>query len=58
MGGVEINHSEKEKYLDDVIHENGCRESINATIIMRMCNLISKCDEIHRRISWGGSRPP
>ena len=46
MGGVEINHSEKEKYLGDVIHEKGCRESVNATIKMRMCSLISKCDEI------------
>ena len=46
MGGVVIDHSEKEKYLGDIIHEKGCRESISATIKMRMSSLISKCDEI------------
>ena len=39
MGGVVIEHSEKEKYLGDMIHEKGCKESITATII-------HSCDKI------------
>ena len=46
MGNVEIGHSEKEKYLGDIIHENGIVESISATIKSRTNGLISKCDEI------------
>ena len=46
MGGVTIKHSEKEKYLGDYIHENGCVESITETIKSRTNGLIGKCDEI------------
>ena len=46
MGNVEIGHSEKEKYLGDIIHEKGIVESISATIKSRTNGLISKCDEI------------
>ena len=46
MGEAVIEHSEKEKYLGDFIHENGCRESIAATIKARMNGLIKKCDDI------------
>ena len=46
MGGVVIEHSEKEKYLGDYIHENGCRESISETIKARMNGLNKKCDDI------------
>ena len=46
MGNVVIGHSEKEKYLGDIIHEKGIVESISATIKARTNGLISKCDEI------------
>ena len=46
MGEAVIEHSEKEKYLGDFIHENGCRESIAATIKARMNGLMKKCDDI------------
>merc|ERR1711973_301842 len=46
MGNVKIGHSEKEKYLGDIIHEKGIVESISATIKARTNGLISKCDEI------------
>ena len=46
MGGVIIGHSDKEKYLGDYIHENGCRESISETIKARMNGLNKKCDDI------------
>ena len=46
MGGKTIEHSEKEKYLGDIIHEKGCVESITETIKERTRKLISKCDEI------------
>ena len=46
MGEAVIEHSEKEKYLGDWIHENGCRESIAATIKARMNGLHKKCDDI------------
>ena len=46
MGGVVIEHSEKEKYLGDYIHENGCRESISETIKARMNGLHKKCEDI------------
>ena len=35
MGGVLIEHSEKEKYLGDMIYEKGCKESITVTIKAR-----------------------
>ena len=41
-----IDHSEKEKYLGDVIHEKGCAASISETINERTRKLISKCDDI------------
>ena len=51
MGGVEINHSEKEKYLGDIIHENRCKESITEAIESRTNGLLSKilyqCLRIH-----------
>ena len=46
MGGVEIGHSEKEKYLGDIINENGCTESIWDTIKERKRKLVSKSEEI------------
>ena len=46
MGGVNIEHSEQEKYLGDWIHEKGCKESITATIKTRVSKLISKTEEI------------
>ena len=46
MGGNIINHSQKEKYLGDIIHEKGCRESIQETINERIRKLISKSEEI------------
>ena len=35
MGGVIIDHSEKEKYLGDWISEKGCRASISETVKVR-----------------------
>ena len=35
MGGVVIEHLEKEKYLRDMINEKGCKDSITATIKLR-----------------------
>ena len=46
MGNKIIEHSEKEKYLGDVIHEKGCAVSISETINERTRKLISKCDDI------------
>ena len=46
MGNIVIGHSEKEKYLGDIIHEKGVVESISATIKARTNGLVSKCDEI------------
>ena len=40
MGGVVIEHSEKEKYLGEMIHEKGCKESITATIKSRTNGLV------------------
>ena len=31
MGEAVIEHSEKEKYLGDFIHENGCREIVDCS---------------------------
>ena len=42
MGGKTIDHSEKEKYLGDIIHEKGCVESITETIKERTIKLMSK----------------
>ena len=46
MGGVMIEHLEKEKYLRDMIHEKGCKESITATIKARTNGLVGKGEEI------------
>ena len=46
MGGIIIKHSQKEKYLGDIIHEKGCKESIQETINERIRKLISKSEEI------------
>ena len=40
--GVLIEHSEKEKYLGDWIHEKGCRVSISETVKVRTNGLVSK----------------
>ena len=36
MGDAIIEHSEKEKYLGDIIHEKGCKDSISQTIKERL----------------------
>ena len=41
-----IEHSEKEKYLGDMIHEKGCKESITVTIKARTNGLVGKGEEI------------
>ena len=41
-----IKHSQKEKYLGDIINEKGCKESIQETINERIRKLISKSEEI------------
>ena len=46
MGGKEILHSSVEKYLGDLIHEDGCEKSIKETVKRRIQGLISKADEI------------
>ena len=46
MGGEIIKRTEKELYLGDYIHEDGCEASIAETIKRRTTSLISKCDEI------------
>ena len=46
MGGEEIGHSTKEKYLGDIINEKGCKESIQDTINERKRKLISRSEEI------------
>ena len=39
-------HSEKEKYLVDWIHEKGCRVSISETVKARTTGLIGKAEDI------------
>ena len=46
MGGVTIEQSVKEKYLGDIIHQNGCQESVKETVKERKRKLISKSEEI------------
>ena len=46
MRGVKIDHSTQEKYLGDIIHEKGCKESVQETIKERRRKLISKNEEI------------
>lgn len=46
MGSSTIDHSSSEKYLGDIIHEKGCKESITQTIQDRTRKLISKCEDI------------
>ena len=36
MGDAIVEHSEKEKYLGDIIHEKGCKDSISQTIKERL----------------------
>ena len=45
-GGGIIDHSEKEKYIGDWIHEKGCRDSISETVKVRTTGLICKAEEI------------
>ena len=54
MGGVKIEHSEQEKYLGDLIHEKGCKESITVTIKARIRKLISKTEEILQLVETPG----
>ena len=46
MGGVTIEQSVKEKYLGDIIHQNGCQESVKETVQERKRKLISVSEEI------------
>ena len=46
MGEEILGNFVMEKYLGDIIHEKGCKESITATIKERMRKLTSKCEEI------------
>ena len=48
MGGMIIESSNKEKYLGDYIHEDGCAASISETIKRRIAGLINRCEEIVR----------
>ena len=45
MGGSIIDHSEKEKYLGDWIHEKVCRASISETVKERTTGLVSKAEK-------------
>ena len=46
MGIRIIDHSEKEKYLGDWIHEKGCRASISETEKARTTGLVRKAEKI------------
>ena len=46
MSGVPLLQSKMEKYLGDIIHENGCKQSITETIKERTRKLWSKTEEI------------
>ena len=46
MGSSTIAHSSAEKYLGDIIHEKGCKESLKQTIKERIRKLTSRCDDI------------
>ena len=46
MGEEIIENSILEKYLGDMIHEKGCKESITATIKERMRKLTPQCEDI------------
>ena len=46
MGEEIIENSILEKYLGDMIHEKGCKESITATINERMRKLTPQCEDI------------
>ena len=46
MGNSSIENSEKEKYVGDIVHENGCEASITETIKERIRKLTSKCHDI------------
>ena len=46
MGEEIIENSITEKYLGDMIHEKGCKESITATINERMRKLTPQCEDI------------
>ena len=43
-----LGNSVVEKYLGDIIHEKGCKESITTTIKEIMRKIPSKCEEIIR----------
>ena len=46
MGGVELEQSECEKYLGDLISDKGCVDSITKTIKKRIESNYHKCEEI------------
>ena len=48
MGGMIIESLNKEKYLGDYIHEDGCAASISETIKRIIARLINRCEEIVR----------
>ena len=64
MGGEVLEHASQEKYLGDVIDEEGCEASITATIKGRINKLYSKCEDIVKisenplMASLGNARTP
>ena len=56
MEGVKIEHSEKEKYLGDIIHEKGCTERITETIMERKRKLLSLSADHHFMNGLGQSK--
>ena len=46
MGEEIIESSVLKKFLGDIIHEKGCKESITATINERIRKLIPQCEDI------------
>ena len=64
MGGQVLEHASKEKYLGDIIDEEGCEASITATIKERINKLFSRCEDIVKisehpmMASLGNARTP
>ena len=64
MGGKVLEHASQEKYLGDIIDEDGCEASITATIKGRINKLYSKCEDIVKiaenplMASLGNARTP
>ena len=55
VGGVEIEQSEKEKYLGDMIHEKGCKEIITANINKRESGKRRRNNASVRNSNYGGN---